>query len=153
MSFDVFLVKFSGGKKAEADRVAVRQVLDRHKFNQRSDQDFFDVQFSDGSHVEFDTKGLSGTAEFSGCSFAIRGLSDPMVAFIFDVARAGGMVLFPAMEGALCILVDPSQKPDLPLDLNFTVVECHSAQELGALFVGGYEAWKDYRDRIREPMK
>ena len=68
--------------------------------------------------------------------------------FIFNVAKAGDMVLFPAMEGSLCILVDPSQKANLPHDLNFIVVECASAEEIGKVFVGGCEAWKSYRDHV-----
>jgi hypothetical protein len=70
----------------------VREILNRHKFVQPFNDDFFDVRFPDGSQVEFDAKGLSGSTQFTGCSFAIRSLTDSVTGFTFDVVKEGNMV-------------------------------------------------------------
>ena len=69
---------------------------------------------------------------------------------MFEVAKAARTVMFPAMEGSLCIVFDADQKAHLPRQLSekFNVVECQSAEELAELLSGGYSSWRAYRDRI-----
>ena len=138
MSFDVFLQRFQDGKSAAADHESVRRVLEGRRRSEIGG-DAYDVQFDDGSHVEF-----------SPGAFSLRGISQEVVAFMFEVAKAGRTVMFPAMEGSLCIVFDADQKAHLPRQLSekFNVVECQSAEELAELLSGGYSSWRAYRDRI-----
>jgi hypothetical protein len=69
-------------------------------------------------------------------------------ATIYEIARAGRMVVFPAMEPFRPILVDAHQRQDLPRE---TVWEepflCTTAQDLHGVLERGFAAFSGYRDK------
>ena len=72
MSFDVFLFKFAKGDAGELPRDALRGVLEKHDFRQRSDG-FYNIRLHDGSEVELQAGGLMGSERFTVATFFIRG--------------------------------------------------------------------------------
>jgi len=147
MSFDLYFIKFSKGKGGDLPREPMRRILQNQVFNQ-TDEDCYDIRFPDGSHVELDATGLSGSEPLSCCAFYIRGMTEAIVRLAFEITRETGCVMFPVMEDSPCVLVDASQRAELPAGFDGPIVECHSADELGQLLVGGYKEWSRYRDQV-----
>ena len=148
MSFDIFLQKFSYGNSAEANREAVLAVLKNEKYKRPNR--LYHVTFTDGADVEFSAE-LESKGKFDGCAFFVRGMSRLLIKFIFDIAKAGDMVILPAMEGFVPILCSSEQKQHLPKELAHNEpppVVCESGEELESLLCGGYESWRKYRDQI-----
>jgi hypothetical protein len=151
MSFDIFLQRFAGGKPAEVSREPVLAVLRTTKFSGPDDFGIYVVEFPDGQEVEFSAKGLQGSGEFKDCSFEIHGMSPHLVRFMFEIAKAGDMVMLPAMEDFVPILSLPEQRKELPAELAENDPEpliCGSPEELESLLSGGYAGWQKYRDKI-----
>ncbi|HXC99568.1 MAG TPA: hypothetical protein VN048_09515 [Verrucomicrobiae bacterium] len=151
MSFDVFLTKFLAGMPAESNRDAVLAVLNKAKFQGPDEHGFYVVEFADGHSVEFSAGGLQGEGEFNDCAFHIRGMSPDLVRFVFEIAKAGDMVMMPATEDFVPILSLPGQQNELPKELaenEIPPVLCGSPEELWSLLSGGYEGWKKYRDQV-----
>jgi hypothetical protein len=152
MSFDVFLQRFVGGEPAEVRRESVRTVLMASSHSGPDEYGYFVVTFPDGLEVELSAKGLDGSGSFTGCAFHVRGLSSSLAAFIFEIARAGDMVVLPAMEDSVPILSAPEQRNELPSDLQASEREpvlCRSASELEVLLSGGYVAWQKYLNQAK----
>lgn len=151
MSFDVFLQRFAAGKPAEVSREPVLAVLRTTKFSGPDDSGIYVVEFSDGQEVEFYAEGLQGSGDFKDCSFEIHGMSQHLVRFIFEIAKAGDMVILPAMEDFVPILSLPEQQKELPAELADNEPEpvlCGSAEELESLLSGGYAGWQKYREQV-----
>ena len=151
MSFDVFLQRFVGGEPAEVRRESVQPVLMTSSHSGPDEYGYFIVTFPDGVDVELLAKGLDGSGSFTGCAFRVRGLSSNLAAFIFEVAKAGDMVVLPAMEDFVPILSAPEQRNELPPDLQSGEREpvlCRSASELEVLLSGGYAAWQKYLSQV-----
>lgn len=154
MSFDVFLQRFVGGEPAEVRRESVRPVLMASSHSGPAEYGYFIVTFPDGVDVELSAKGLDGSSSFTGCAFHVRGLSSNLAAFIFEIAKAGDMVVLPAMEDFVPILSAPGQRNELPPDLQASErgpIWCRSASELEVLLSGGYAAWQKYLNQVTEP--
>jgi len=150
MSFDVFLQRFAGGESARVDRQPLLAVLKSASYRGPDDFGFYVVEFADGVDVEFSAKGLESEDPFTGCAFHIRGFGDGLMQFMFDIARAGDMVIIPAMEGNPLVLVAEGQRRNVPADLqeSFQSIVVASAGELGAILSGGFKGWSAYRDRV-----
>ncbi len=114
MSFDVFLQRFAGGESAEVDRRPVREVLRSARHRGPDTFGFYVVAFPDGVEVEFSAKGLESKESFTGCAFHFRGFGDALMTFVFEVARAGDMVIIPAMEGNPLVLLSEEQQTRCP---------------------------------------
>ena len=151
MSFDVFLQRFAGGECGEVNRERVLAVLRTTKFTGPDAFGFYIVEFPDGRDVEFSAKGLEDFHGFTNCAFHIRGGSPHLTKFIFEIARAGDMVIVAAMEPFMPILSSPEQLKELPVELaqnDPQPVVCNSPEELELLLSGGYADWQKYRDQI-----
>jgi hypothetical protein len=151
MSFDVFLHKFAAGEPAEVNRDRVHAVLQTREFTGPDDFGFYIVKFPDGVDVELSAKGLDGAGKFTGCAFHIRGMSPHLVSFILEVAKAGDMVMLPAMDDFVPILSSPEQKLQLPSGLaqdGPEPVVCESPAELESLLSGGHAGWQRYRNQV-----
>jgi hypothetical protein len=149
MSFDVFLHKFAAGEPAEVNRDRVHAVLQTREFTGPDDFGFYIVKFPDGVDVEWSAEGLDGTAKFTGCAFHIRGMSSHLANFILEIAKAGDMVMLPAMEDFVPILSSPEQKLQLPSDVaqdGREPVVCESPAELESVLSGGLAGWQRYRN-------
>lgn len=152
MSFDLFLVAFRGGAAGTADAVAARRVLDGFRYRPEPERDgYYDVSFSDGSHVELYADGLSGGEKpFDGGMFVLRSITSAGADFIFEFAQAAGCAIFPAMNPN-CVLVP---RHDLTAELpesvvkDFPLIPVVSGAELLAVIQGGLDAWRAYRDRV-----
>jgi len=147
MSFDIYLIGFSEGKSVDLAKEQVRAVLQKHSLEPLGN-DSFNVNFPDGSHVELSASGLNDSGKFECCAFNIINMSDAIVRFVFEVAKAGKGALLPTMEPTPCILVDASLKESLPADLALPIVECESPEALIQLLAGGYKKWSAYRDYV-----
>jgi hypothetical protein len=150
MSFDIYLLRFKDGKPVETDRAPILEVLKTYSYRSPDKYSFYDVAFPGGGSVEFSASGLESEEPFNGCAFFIRGLSDGLMKFMFDVARAGELVIFPVMKDSPCILVSQSQAKEVPPDVskNFKLIVVTSAEELGSLLKGGFAGWSAYRDHV-----
>jgi len=150
VSFDVFLQRFADGGSAQVDRRRVREVLGAANYRGPDDFGFYVVAFPDGVEVEFSAGGLESGKSFTGCAFHIRGFGDDLMTFVFDIARAGDMVIIPAMEGSPLLLISERQKNNVPADLQerFQSIVVGSAGELGAVLRGGLKGWSAYRDHV-----
>lgn len=150
MSFDVFLERFADGKPAEVDRRRVREVLKAATYRGPDEFGFYVVAFPDGVDVEFSARGLDSAESFTGCAFHIRGTGDDPIKFMFDVARAGDMVIIPAMEDTPLVLLSEAQEAGVPADVRESLrsILLRSPGELGAVLSGGFEGWSAYRDRV-----
>jgi hypothetical protein len=150
VSFDVFLQRFVDGESAEVDRRRVTEVLRAATHRGPDDFGLYIVAFSDGVEVEFSASGLESDEPFTGCAFYIHGFGGDLTKFMFDVARAGDLVLIPAMEGNPLILVSEEQKRNVPGDLveNLKPVVVRSAGELGAILTSGFNGWSAYRNQV-----
>ncbi|PWU15174.1 MAG: hypothetical protein C5B50_15825 [Verrucomicrobia bacterium] len=125
MSFDVFLFKFAKGDACELSRDALRSVFDKHEFK-RTGEHFYDIRLQDGSEVELQAGGLTSSERFTTATFLIRGGSDSIARLIFECAQVTGGVLIPTMDQNPCIVVDTTQRAELPPDFTQPVVECRS---------------------------
>ncbi|GEM_PF-1558092 len=150
MSFDVFLQRFEKGEIADVPRQPVRDVLAATSNGGPDEYGFYNVTFPDGVDVEFSAKELESTQRFTGCVFHIHSFGNDLLKFILEVARAGGMVIIPAMEGNTLILISETQEADLPRDLQheFRSVVVNSPGELGAVLQRGFNGWSAYRDHV-----
>jgi hypothetical protein len=132
--FNVFLQRFVGGEEAGANRGRVREAVQaaRHA----GDEDYYSVYFDGGVYAELEAIGLSDESEpFEECSLQLVGFSMQAVRFVFDVARAGDMVLFTDLldlDDAKVVLTSPEQEAELPASLcrNFRRVLCATPDEL-----------------------
>lgn len=151
MSFDVFCVHFENGERAEADREPVLAVLHSAHFTGPDNFGFYVVYLDDGASLELGASKLEGQSTFTGCTFFLHELTEAVVAFIFDVARAGDMTMLATMPDAVPILVGEHQKVHLPLDLLDAfpgIAVCESQADLFVLLSQGHTDWKVYRDRV-----
>ena len=150
MSFDVFLQRFSAGEPAEAHRQPVLEILRAANHRRPGDFGCYIVWFTDGTDVEFSATELETEAPFTACAFHIRAFGDEMAKFIYDVAKAGDMVIIPAMDGAPVALLSAAQAEHLPEEIreSFHPVLIESATELAILLRGGVADWSSYRDQV-----
>ncbi|MCA9441346.1 MAG: hypothetical protein KC964_11100 [Candidatus Omnitrophica bacterium] len=149
MSFDIFLQHFVNGESAEADRRDVLDVLATVDYDGPDKYGSYHVAFPDGVVVEFDASGLESEESFTGCAFCRCGFGDDLVKFIFDVARAGDMVIMVPMEPAPMFLISEDQKAGVPPDLleNFQPILVRSPDEIADAIQLGFEQWAAYRER------
>jgi hypothetical protein len=151
VSFDLFLERLATGKSAPANRSSVLKVLRKHCQDLGDAFGFYNVEFTDGSHVEFSAKHLESDGDFTGCAFHLRGFTPPIISFVFDVAVAGDMIIFNAQgrdtpDDPLAILVDQAQLAQLPAAAASNPVFCSSPHRLAELLGIGIEKWAEFRD-------
>ncbi|WP_199101102.1 hypothetical protein [Dyella sp. ASV21] len=153
MSFDLFLQRFVSGDSAEVSRTVVLAALRRHSQVAADRFGFYLVDFADGSSVEFSAKGLEGDESFTGCAFHVRGFSQSVIEFVFDIAKTGDMVILNAQgtgdaSSPVAILTDMSQATHLPTEGLPNPVVCESSEHLSKLFGVGYQHWREFRDQV-----
>ena len=145
MSFDLYLRTFREGQSATGDASAARTVLQRFRHERNPEFDTYTIALDEGSRVDMRAEGLEGDGEpFTGAMFPLHGLSDAIGAFIFELARAGDCVIFPAMEPPCVLLPRGDLAAHLPSDLGdeFRRIPVSSGAELVAVLNGGYNAWR-----------
>ncbi|WP_165231879.1 hypothetical protein [Aquisphaera insulae] len=124
------------------DRDAVRDVIDRAGGVVSDGFESYLVQFRDGGVAEIFSRSKLET----GCMVAIRrGLTTELLRFLFDLLGAADWILLPAMEGNPAMTALPGRAAAFD---RFPEVVCHSAEELGAVLIWGFEGWRQYRDRV-----
>lgn len=148
MSFDVFLLKFAKDDPVcELPLGEFQAAIQKYDVRQTSES-FFTIQLGNGSVVEVQKCSPPNSNRFTSAWFMIRGLNDAVAGLLFECARSTGGVLIPAADPSPCILVDVSQRDELPADFRQPLVECRSPAELSALLRTGYQAWSQYRDQV-----
>lgn len=150
MSFDVFLQRFENGEVADVQREPVLDVVRKHTFRGPNEFGFYIIEFPDGVEVEFCAEGLELEERFTGCAFFIRGFGKHLADFIYQVARAGDMLIIPMMEGSPLVFVSENQRTHVSADFleRARPVVVKSPEELGALLTGGFDGWSAYRDQV-----
>lgn len=118
---------------AETDRDAVNAVLARHPHESPAEFGFYRVYFDDVD-TEFNGDGLDGKEPFTSCAFHIRGLCPELITFVFDVSKAGNMVIFNAQgedtpERPVMIYSHPEQAQHVPKDMYKNPALCTSGVE------------------------
>ena len=151
MSFDLFLERLEAGNSAPSDRTAVLKILRRYCQQSGDRFGFYNVEFPDGSHVEFSAKNLESEGEFTGCAFNLRGFTAAIVTFVFEVAVAGDMVIFNAQgrdtaESPLAILIGESQMAHVPREAAANPALCSAPVHLAQLLGVGFDHWSEFRD-------
>jgi hypothetical protein len=105
----------------------------------------------DGAHVEMYATGLHTDAEpFQGAMIAIRGLSDSICDFIYNMCVASSCVAVPTMDPGCVLVPEECMINDFPDGFinDFPVVHIRSGQDVGIALDGGYDAWAAFRDRV-----
>jgi hypothetical protein len=156
MSFDLHLQHFAAGDSAPVDPAPVAAVLARQRYVGPDDFGFYNVEFADGTSVEFNAGGLDGRGPFSGCAFHIRGTGPELFQFVFDVACAGDFVIFncqgdDSADSPVLILVRASQESDVPSDVVAQYGSrplCTSGAMLARLLFPDFKEWRAYRDQV-----
>ncbi len=137
MSLNVLLACFDNHEHAQAPRRAVLDLLARTEHTGPDDAGFYQLAFGDGGRAEINPHCLAGEEGSPGCAFHLGGLSPDVARFVYQVARAAGMVILPTVEDFHPILLDASQEGSLPRDLRaYGTVICGSARELEELLAG-----------------
>jgi hypothetical protein len=148
MSFDVFAQRFRDGESASANRAGVVDVLARIGVPPNADG-WYLLRAPDGGEVEMSARGLDGSEEFESVGFFLRDLTPGLAELIFDIAKAGEMIIYAAMEGQRFILTALEQKGHVPEVPDWPEpILCTSGQQLAALLSGGYDVWIRYRDQV-----
>jgi len=83
----------------EDERRAVSRLLATAGAPHADDFGCYTPGFSDGSSAEVFFDGLSGNPEFGGGTVALRGISEEICRFLYELAAAGNFAILPAMEG------------------------------------------------------
>ena len=153
MSFDLYLSRFHCGDLRPVDGEAVLRVLRRHCREAADEFGFYGVSFADGSQLEFSARGLESGAGLTGCAFHLQHCSEPVVTFVYDVARAGDMVIFNAQgsdtpDAPLAIVLADGQFEHLPAGVASHPVTCDSPAGLARLLGVAFERWGSYRDQV-----
>ncbi|MFT3883359.1 MAG: hypothetical protein QM703_27355 [Gemmatales bacterium] len=156
MSFDLHLQHFSAGDSAATKTAPVLKVLSKQKHKGPDEFGYYRVEFVDGVHVEFNADGLKSKEPFTSCAFNIRGISLPVIQFVFDVACAGNFVIFNCQgedseDSPVLIQISPDQESQLPEGVVTQYANrpiCESAKQLGNLLFVGYDEWQKYRDKV-----
>ena len=152
MSFDIAFLRYQNGRSATIDRESVRAILRRHRVaSSQFDEGSYEVRFDDGSYVEIFAPALEGTSEFDGFGAGFRSMTDSVVTFLFEFARACDLVIGVEADDEAYILVDSGQRRHLPSELDASVTECTSALGLAQALSVGYGEWSDYRDQFMRP--
>ncbi len=149
MSFDIFLQKFKNGAPAEVSRSGILALLKSQHYTGPDSLGFYDIRFADGVSVEFSAQGLESSEVFEGCAFHVRGFSEQLVEFVFDVARAGSMAIIPVTEDPVVLLTSENDQRELPSDVlrDFHIILLMSAAELQLILQQGYTVWSKYREQ------
>jgi hypothetical protein len=101
------------------------------------------VEFADGGTAEV----FGGDDLETGCMAALRGdLTPELLQFLFALLKAADWIMLPAMEGNPAITALPGRAEGFAD--SFPEVICDSAEELGVVLSGGFEAWQEYRERV-----
>ena len=154
MRFDLFLQGFKNGDASPTPSEGVLQVLRKHCRDTADRFGYYNVNFADGSSVELSASGIELDAEFRGCSLHLRQFSPPLIAFIFDLAQSGGMVILSAQgdpknpANPIVILTDAQQASELPSGITDYPVLCQSPEHLAELLGVGFKDWVAYRDHV-----
>src|SRR5262249_49384849 len=138
MSFDIFLMSFREGNEVPADREAALRILQRYDVRPSDGDDAYDIQFADGSRVEFFASNLSSEAEsFAGGMLALRVLSPAIAEFIYELARAARLIIVPAMDSPCYLLTSNDLAAHVP-DFKLEQKHVGSAEELFIAIGGGF---------------
>jgi hypothetical protein len=153
MSFDLYLQHFKAGASAEADRVAMKAVINERVAVVPDRYGQYDVPLPNGELIRLAAPTLESDEMFDGCAFHLHDFSLEYCDFILKLAKAGGMVIFNAQgrdspENPVLILTDASQSSQVPPEIYQHAVLARDAIHLYTLLDGSYEGWERYRAQV-----
>ena len=146
-TFSLYLERFVSGKPAEVDRAALKAVLRtmRHK---KTRLGRYQIRFPGDVDIDLEAAGFEGGSEFTGCSFHLTEVNWEILDFILSFARAGDMIVLPAVEDFIPILSRPEQKSHLPEGIRDNGPEpilCETAGELETALETGFSHWLRFK--------
>lgn len=126
---------------------AVTQLLAESKAKGPDSYGIYSISFGDGAiaHVELDDGERSGACE--GCVVTFRKSTPQLARFVFDLSRAGNMIMTPAIADSVDLVTSEEQlkriKHRWP---NAKVLS--SVEELQVLLDSGAKAWQKHLDQV-----
>ena len=149
MSFGIYLYRHATDGLAEADRSAVRAALARWGWD-GSEGGPYQIGTADGIAADFYASGLGDDSKpFDGGNLEVRGFSIELCRLVLDLARAGPFTVSHDGDASAVILIGEEQRASLPADMadDPKVMVCSTPEELEAALDGGFDAWREFRDR------
>jgi hypothetical protein len=131
----------------DAERAAVRKLLKAAGAAKPDEFGCYVVEFKDGGSAEVFASELAGPEQCDGLMVSLHGLTPQVVAFLWELCRAGGMASTPVMEDEVVVVASAEQLQRVKGRWPAAVV-VGSPEELGRLLNGGVAAWQAYRDRV-----
>jgi hypothetical protein len=129
---------------SDSEVEAVHGVLSRHGASSPDTHGCRVYGSEDGASAEIFADGLA-----EGCMFAIRGagVTPSLAKLLFEVMHAGNWVLISAGDGSFVIAPSEDCTRNAPPDFGQVIVP-KSPDELAAALSGGFDAWREYCDRV-----
>ncbi len=153
MSFDISFQYFKNGDSEPLPnplRAKLNHLIQATQHDGQDDYGYYVLEFSDGSSVEMNAKGIKDDPEFSGVNFHLRGFADSVLSFLYKLGAEVEFTLVnpQAGEGDIFAIFNEGQREHLPED--FTAKFCQSEAELRTYLEGDFENWSDYKDKVLE---
>lgn len=144
MSFDVFLQAFERGEPALRELAAFEALLEPH-LTVPAEDGTYAVRLRDGGEAEVFAS-EDADEPFTGCMFALRGVTPGLSELIFQLAQTLDLVIMPAYDGPW-MLVTPEQRLHLPsVEGGLPVMLVRSAEDLDRLLKPDADRWWRYDD-------
>jgi len=143
MSHDIFLNRVVGSEKSVCSPQEAQACVDllRSINSDKLDEfNFLRLEFQDGSTVEISI--WEDATAITGCAFYMRGLSKPLIEFIFDMSLAGNFVILDSSgtdniddsRGPLAIMTSPETLNEVGPNIFKHPRLCESVPELAEIF-------------------
>ena len=136
-----------GESVTDEERAALKEILASAGAPIPDEFGCYLPQLSDGSSAEVFFSELEEGEEFDGGMIALRGLSLELARFMYSLASAGNLAMLPAMEEAVPIVTSTDNAQRVASRWPEAVV-VKTPEELHMLLTKGFDAWKQFRDRV-----
>jgi len=156
MSHDVLLQRLDFGEAglcSEAETLACIALLKPAFPNGHDLNEWGIITLTGGSNTEVNASFKNGA--FQSIMFHLRGFSDEMASFIFELAQAGDLIIFDTsgegtVESPMAYATTQAAldrmgigEDDIP-----NPCLCESPEHFTHMIRRGYDAWKTYRDSV-----
>jgi hypothetical protein len=149
LSFDVYLFRFSPVPAGFDESAATRELWEQVRDGIPAGISGRLHETQKGLEIEIETAASEGHISAKGGAFFLRSLPPGLIEAVYRIARAGDMVLAPAMAPARFVMTDENQLSHLPNAPEWRPpLLVQSGEELRAYLRGGYQEWEAYRQQI-----
>lgn len=140
MSFDVLLMRFTGGEPARVDAARLGAAVRDFAGSLVEHHGLHLADASDGGAAEI--SGLDGK-DTGGVSFFVRCMSDQLANLIWSCALEAEMIVLPVANPVRCILWSEEQLRHVPgpIRAQAAVIIVSSSDEFNEIMRAGFAAW------------